>query len=137
MAYVQSTPLARESDYPYEAVQKSCRYKGNGVTKISSYSSVKAYSQSALQSACNSQPVSVLIEADQPFFSQYTGGIIGSQCGTNLDHAVLLVGYDSSAWIVKNSWGTRWGESGYFRLALTGENSYGTCGVQSSPVVPH
>ena len=44
-------------------------------------------------SAIQQIPVSVAIEADQ---NAHTGGIIKSGCGTNLDHGVLAVGYDSS-----------------------------------------
>merc|ERR1739848_646330 len=62
-------------------------------------------------------------------WSYYTGGIY-SNCGKSLDHAVLAVGYDSSSWKVKNSWGTGWGESGYIRLAM-GD----TCGVLNNAVV--
>merc|ERR1711988_429970 len=62
-------------------------------------------------------------------WSPYTGGIF-SNCGTSPDHAVLAVGYDSSSWKVKNSWGTGWGEQGYIRLKL-GD----TCGVLDSAVV--
>ena len=89
-------------------------------------------------SAANGTPVSVLIEADQRVFQSYGGGVISSSagCGTNLDHAVLLVGYTSSYWIVKNSWGTGWREDRYVRMQVTG-NDAGVCGFQSSPVIAY
>ena len=55
----------------------------------------------------------------------YTGGIVtrNSCPGTRLDHAILAVGWGNDSYgvpylIVKNSWGTRWGESGYIRLEI-------------------
>jgi len=85
--------------------------------------------------AVATQPVSVAIEADKMVFQMYTGGIINSaRCGTNLDHGVLVVGYGSESnqdyWILKNSWGPSWGESGYFRIAKdTSKDSAGICGL--------
>ena len=58
-----------------------------------------------------------------------------SRCDpTELDHAVLLVGYgtdDLDYWTVKNSWGETWGESGYIRLGRGSEynNGDGQCGI--------
>jgi C1A family cysteine protease len=76
-----------------------------------------------LLSAVNSAPVSVAVQADQQVFQFYKSGVLDdSSCGTTLDHAVLLVGYDTDYvigkdyWIVKNSWGSGWGENGYIRL---------------------
>ena len=86
--------------------------------------------------AIASQPISVAIEADKMVFQYYTSGIFdASTCGTNLDHAVALVGYGDGYYILRNSWGTSWGEKGYMRIARTGDG-VGICGVQMEPVYP-
>lgn len=44
-----------------------------------------------------------------------------------MDHVVLIVGYTSDYWIIKNQWGKIWGETGYMRLTRSRNNSYGNC----------
>jgi hypothetical protein len=69
----------------------------------------------------------------------YTGGIITSKsCGTALDHGVLLVGYNQAQkyYIVKNSWGGSWGESGYVRIGMSGPG-LGICGIQQVDCYPN
>jgi len=65
----------------------------------------------------------------------YTSGIITKNCGTQLDHGVLAVGYGVENgveyFIVKNSWGPSWGESGYVRIGVA--DGAGICGIQSGP----
>jgi C1A family cysteine protease len=48
-----------------------------------------------------------------------------------INHAVLLIGYDEKSWIVKNSWGTKWGENGYIRLKMVNE-----CGILQEATYP-
>lgn len=85
-------------------------------------------------------PISVSLEASQSTFHLYTGGVITSEdCGTNLDHAVLAVGYGTTwdgvdYFIVKNSWGTSWGELGYVRIGTKSTNKLGICGILTRPV---
>ena len=86
------------------------------------------------------RPISVSLEADQAVFQQYQSGIFNSsKCGDTLDHATLLVGYgvenDVGYWIMKNSWGTGWGEEGYMRLEMV-EGGKGICGIQVEPLYP-
>lgn len=88
------------------------------------------------------QPLSVLVEADNSYFQSYTSGVVTSDaCGTNLDHAVLAVGYGTDEttgvkyWLVKNSWNTWWGDQGYIRLAQEKKGA-GVCGVQMSVAYP-
>lgn len=95
-----------------------------------------------MEAAVQKGPVSVAIEADKMVFQLYTGGVINSSsCGTNLDHGVLVVGYGTDAklgdyWTLKNSWGTSWGEDGFFRLARSSKSGAGICGLQEEPSYP-
>jgi cathepsin L len=66
-------------------------------------------------------PVSVAVDASN--WSSYKTGVF-DKCGTGLNHGVLAVGYTSDYWVIKNSWGSRWGEDGFMRLAKGN-----TCGI--------
>jgi len=64
--------------------------------------------------------------------SYETGIYDDVSCGTNLNHAVLVVGYGTSDdgveyWLVKNSWGTDWGDNGYMKFKIT--DGDGICGI--------
>jgi C1A family cysteine protease len=73
-------------------------------------------------------PIPVGIDSSSHIFDVYHGGIIHKhQCGNSVDHAVLVVGYTPQYWIIKNSWGTDWGEDGYFRL----ERGVNACAINT------
>ena len=89
-------------------------------------------------SSIETSPTSVAIEADKLVFQFYSGGVLNSSnCGTNLDHGVLAVGYGTESgqdyYLVKNSWATSWGDNGYIKIANTG-NGDGICGIQMDAV---
>ena len=92
-----------------------------------------------LQEAVSNQPVSIAIEADTRIFQFYSGGVItDTSCGTDLDHGVLIVGYGeengSLYWLVKNSWGSDWGDNGYVKILRTNStDSDGICGIAMQP----
>jgi len=129
------------SSYPYTSGSgksgscKSCTQTAH----FSSCSDVKPNDQISLKGAVTQQPVAVAIEADTRYFQSYSGGILDSaSCGTQLDHGVLIVGYGEESgekyWLLKNSWGTSWGEQGYFRILRTDStNDPGICGVAMDP----
>merc|ERR1712232_1532197 len=90
-----------------------------------------AQSASALKSALQNSPISVAIEADQVAFQHYTGGVIKSGCGSQLDHGVLAVGINDDGSIkVKNSWGASWGANGFVNIETD------QCGITSSASYP-
>lgn len=141
--YMINNGQCYESSYPYKAgVTKTagtCQKCSAAPVSFSSCSDVKPNDQVSLAAAVSRQPVVVAIEADTRYFQSYSGGILDSAaCNTNLDHAVEIVGYGSENgkdyWIVRNSWSSSWGESGYFRVKKTSStNDIGICGIAAAP----
>jgi len=129
--YTRDYGVETESVYPYRTRQGSCGYQKSKVFfKNSGYASVPQRNPTALLNAVAAQPVTVGVEASGRAFQLYKSGVITSNCGTSLDHAITAVGYDKSSWIVKNSWGTGWGERGYVRIARGSQNGgSGLCGI--------
>ncbi|XP_050298280.1 procathepsin L-like [Anthonomus grandis grandis] len=136
--YIQQNGLESESDYPYTGRDGTCQYKSSKVvTKVSSYKVLASGNENQLLNAVGTVgPVSIAMDAS--YLSFYDSGIYDDEyCSSSyLNHGVLVVGYGSENgvdyWIVKNSWGTSWGESGFFKL-LRGKDM---CGVSQDTVYP-
>jgi KDEL-tailed cysteine endopeptidase len=129
------------SSYPYTAKDGTC-HSCSAVAHATSCSDVKPNDQLSLKAAVSKQPVAVAIEADTKYFQSYSGGVLTSaSCGTSLDHGVLAVGYGEENgqkyWLVKNSWGTSWGEQGYVKIGRSeSTNDAGICGIAMDPSFP-
>jgi len=139
-SFIQTVGLPPESDYPYTATDGSCSAAKSGwrqrAHRIGSWYSVP-HNLAAVKSALvihGPLPITLDLRKDMKYYESgvYTyikgddwgcGGKDSS--GRDNDewgwHAVLLVGYDDAEqyFIVKNSWGTGWGENGYFRIAYS------------------
>ena len=132
--------ITSEANYPYTAKDGTCnKTKASQISAtISKYVVVAANNPTAMQTAVAQQPISIGVQANQAAWQSYKSGTITGSCGTNLDHSVLIVGYDTTAspqfWIVKNSWGTSWGMQGYLQIAITTGN--GVCGINMEPSYP-
>jgi C1A family cysteine protease len=114
--------MATWASYPYTASKGTCKaVKTIAVPKNTcKYVSI-ASTESALQTALANGPVSIALDAG--VLQYYTGEIIsGNDCsGTAVDHAVLMVAWVGTTYTIKNSWGTSWGEAGFFRC-VSGKN---------------
>ena len=115
--------LALGSTYPYLAYKETCpsTLLTSGVAKVTGYQFAGSRDEGVIANfLVNYGPLAVALDATP--LQYYVSGILNpSRCSTSINHAVLQVGYGVSStgvpfWIVKNSWGTSWGESGYFRI---------------------
>lgn len=132
--------LVTEKEYPYTGIADSCFSPFTGKIKVLNYTNVPKNSVSALKEAIAKQPVSVTVSAGTYPFQHYMKGIITDKdCGTTLDHAIMAVGYGTENgvdyYLVKNSWGNKWGEAGYVRIAQV-DNGPGICGIQEMSLYP-
>ena len=140
--YVIDNGICTEQDYPYEGTDDICQ-QCKSVVSINDYMDIRSNNERILKRAVAQQPVSVAIQANITSFQLYLSGVYSDpNCGTKLDHGVLIVGYghddDSNLdyWIVKNSWGTRWGEQGYMRMERNSDRLHGMCGIAMIPSIP-
>jgi KDEL-tailed cysteine endopeptidase len=135
--YTKKNLLETEAHYPYTGQDGRCHTDGTGKVGSTGYTDVAPNNNAQLKAAVAKGVVSIAIEADQYAFQAYQGGVLNSKaCGTQLDHGVTIVGYGKSGkqdyWIVRNSWGAGWGESGYIRIADV--KGAGICGINMAAV---
>ncbi|KAL8151090.1 hypothetical protein V2J09_020898 [Rumex salicifolius] len=133
--------IATENEYPYIGKNGKCSKTKtkNKVAKITGYRTIPAREERLLQEAVARQPISVAIDADGYAFQLYSGGVFGRFCGRKLNHGVTVVGYGEQGrkyWIVKNSWGKKWGENGYMKLQRDTSDKRGACGINMEALYP-
>lgn len=140
--YQKKNGICTTTDYPtpYEAKQGNCSQNNcTAQTKLVGYSHMIPKSALSFVTALNKGAVSIGIDASD--FSTYGGGIVDqtSKCGHDRDHAMTIVGYGydtkekENYYIVRNSWGPGWGESGYMRIKRGGNY----CDVEADGTQPH
>jgi len=134
-----------ETSYPYEGIDDTCHFvkKNVGATDRGFVDIPQGDEEAMKKAVATIGPVSVAIDASHESFQFYSEGVYYEpQCDSEqLDHGVLVVGYGTDEtskedyWIVKNSWGTSWGDKGYIRMARNRKNHCGIATASSYPLV--
>ncbi|XP_078054332.1 procathepsin L-like isoform X2 [Mustelus asterias] len=130
-------------DYPYTARVNTCKFqKTKFVAKIRGFRRVKRRTRRLARAVRRIGPISVAIDAGGPFRWYKRGIYRNRRCKTRgVNHAVLVVGYGRQGrwyrrrwfWLVKNSWGTSWGDRGYIKMAMRVRKN---CGITRHAIYP-
>jgi len=141
----QGGKIATEASYPYvsgDGNAPACALPKTTGAVITGFNDLPKDEAQMLTWLDSNGPIAIAVDATS--WQTYTGGIMTDCQASQIDHGVLLVGYGVSGstkyWIVKNSWSTSWGESGYIRVQYgTNQcliNSYPTSSKASSGPAP-
>jgi len=113
--YVIKNGVASSTSYPYRGVNGTCHASATPREDLimRGYEDTQPYDEYQLLSAVTVGPVvvSIAVGNNNTEFRDYEGGVYGKdkKCGLWNDHELLLVGYDSNTYILKNSYGDDWG----------------------------
>ncbi len=128
---LQDQGVVDEACSPYNPAEQACTLCANWqqrVVKIRSYQELRGAAQ--MKEWLSTRGPLVACYSVYSDFAAYRSGVYRRTPSSVLrgGHCICVVGYDDAqgAWICKNSWGTGWGEQGYFRIA------YGQCGIDAS-----
>ncbi|CAF0720178.1 unnamed protein product [Adineta steineri] len=137
--------IETESSYSYKAADQTCMLNATSIAvKVCDFVGLPSGDEVALQQAVATVgPISVMIDASHSSFYFYKSGVYNEPACTqtmyHLDHVVLLIGYgtdgDDDYWLVKNSWGTSWGEEGYMRTTRNQNNQCGIATMANYPII--
>jgi len=142
--YLQLFGHVKEDDYPYKSGHSGstgeCKYdlsNAKPIVGLTGYDTITNDQDAVMHHLAHVGPLAVAVDATN--FGRYSSGVFaGCDFDANiaLNHAVVLVGYgtdekEGDYWIVRNSWGSSWGEHGYIRLQRQAKPQ---CGINSTPM---
>ncbi|KAL0401861.1 UNVERIFIED_CONTAM: putative cysteine protease RD19D [Sesamum latifolium] len=136
---IEAGGIEEEESYPYTGKRGECKFRPEKVAvRIANFTTIPINENQIAAHLVRHGPLAVGLNA--VFMQTYIGGVSCPLiCGKRwINHGVLLVGYGSRGysilrlgykpyWIIKNSWGKRWGEHGYYRLC----RGHGMCGMNT------
>ena len=126
---LRSIGVTDESCYPYLAEEGQCSERcrdwvNRSVRIASAHMSARPWSESQLKSRIVQSPVIVNMQVYDDFYG-YKSGVYSRSSSAEPSgwHMVALVGWDDIdfSWIVRNSWGSNWGDRGYFKISRSAD----------------
>jgi cathepsin F len=132
---VEAGGIESDKDYKYTARDGNCKFnKSKVAVKLAGFEDISQNEDQIAAALVANGPLSIAVNANP--FQMYTSGILRPtkrSCNpAELDHGVTLVGFGVEKgvkyWIIRNSWGSSWGEDGYIRL----ERGTGACGMNTN-----
>ena len=131
--------IVTEASYPYKSGTMgwapSCTLKESmpvGAT-ISSHADVARNEADMAAWVSANGPLAIVVDVGGGGWGAYKSGVLTKCTAGTVDHAVLIVGFAETYWIIKNSWGTTWGEAGYIRL----QRGTNQCNLTFKPTSAH
>ncbi len=114
-----------EQKYPYKGYQQKCAHT-TGPHKIPGYINVAG--RAKMEEALRKGPITGAVYVDDGF-QFYKKGIFDRCIRSTANHAVVIVGFNKDYWIIRNSWGTDWGEEGHIRIKRD-QNNKNACSIE-------
>jgi len=130
--YIAKEGLMRDTDYGYNTLLNSspqckdsksqCKYdRSQTQQSVVGYVNIQTGSSEDIMNAVATRPVSAAIDAHHRPFKLYSSGVFSlASCTTHLTHGLLIVGYgeenNQKYWVLKNSWGSSWGQNGFGKI---------------------
>jgi subtilisin-like proprotein convertase family protein/C1A family cysteine protease/putative hemolysin len=132
LSYIRDTGVADEACFPYTATTAACALCGDWQSRlvtIDAYGGVSSSPSQIKQSLVDRGPLSAAMGILSDYGGHFDGDIYRCSIDSDpydINHAVVIVGYNNVGgyWIVKNSWGSSFGEGGYFKVG------YGECRIE-------
>jgi cathepsin L len=140
--YVAKNGLALEDDFPYLGTEKSCDtdLSTKAQVRLDDFVKLPENDYNALMKTITEiGPVAVSVDATD--FALYDSGVFNGfdgECGSEVNHAMVAIGFGTDDvlgdyWILRNSWGPKWGEEGYMRIKREKDAKHVTCKVDNHP----
>ncbi|CAF1377160.1 unnamed protein product [Adineta steineri] len=135
--------IESEDTYPYKGHEETCTFNTSKVVvKVCGFVNISSGNEDALkQAVALIGPIATAVDASRTSFQMYQSGVYEEpQCSSDQpSHGIFIVGYGNESgkdyWLLKNSWGTDWGEQGYIKLIRNKNNECAIATMPSYPII--